>query len=770
MNQEQMNAVFASLADAIRTAVTEAVQTSRPQSVTSDDINATRPPRFAISEYKIADGSTVRDYFDRFDWSLKLSKIAQEDYHNYARVHMGAELNTALKILISPKKPEEMKYEEIKTTLINHFDGRRNIYAESFRFRQIRQDVGESLANFSLRLKQAAASCEYGAFLDRMLIEQMIFGVESRNICDEIIAKQPKSFAEAYECATARELTQVSATVVNTGENITTEPTCKLGFIPVKTKNGVKQKANKTAEERCYGCGGRHVRKDCKFKNAKCFTCGKPGHISKMCKSSTKQIDESVSSDESEEAHTYQVATVKTKGPFDRKMITMKIDVQKVDMELDTETPVGTELSAAAGEKVASVSVRKPILSEHQQQRLQLILAKHEDIFSDVAVNKLGLQATAYDFDEFDSVMIRQINQLPVTAQRIAQETRKDPHLGKIVKLLESGQCLSKAGYKSPEINYKLSSGCLTFEHRIVIPPRFRGDLMKDLHGAHLGMVKMKGIARSFIYWPGIDKDIEGTARECERCAKYANVPKKCTDHHWEYPKAPWERVHIDYAGPFEGMMLLIISDAFSKWLEVKVTKSMNAAATITLLDEVFATYGVPSILVSDNGTNFSSAEFKNFIQRIGVKYHKFTAPYHPATNGQAERSVQTVKNALKAMCTTKMTLKENLNEFLRQYRNAPHSTTGQSPAQLFLGRQLRTRLDLVRPEETNSKVTAKQYLKNSCKYRELERNQIVYFLSGNPRINKWLKGKVTKRLGDVHYEILFQGKYYRRHCEHFEL
>ncbi|XP_058985045.1 uncharacterized protein LOC131805640 [Musca domestica] len=235
-----------------------------------------------------------------------------------------------LKFLISPKRPEEMKYEEIK--LINHFEGRRNIYAESFRFRQIRKDVGESLANFSLRLKQPAASCDYGAFLDGMLTEQMIFGVEFCNICDEIVTKQPKSFAVAYECATAKELTQVSTGVVNTGENITTEPTCKLGFIPVKTKNGVKQKSHKTTEVRCYGCGGRHVLKDCKFKNAKCFSCSKVGHISKVCKSKTKQIEESLLSDEDEEAHTSLIATVRTKGPFDRKMVTMKKDGQKLDI------------------------------------------------------------------------------------------------------------------------------------------------------------------------------------------------------------------------------------------------------------------------------------------------------------------------------------------------------------------------------------------------------------------------------------------------------
>lgn len=212
--------------------------------------------------------------------------------------------------------------------------------------------------------------------------------------------------------------------------------------------------------------------------------------------------------------------------------------------------------------------------------------------------------------------------------------------------------------------------------------------------------------------------------------------------------------------------MILIITDAYSKWLDVKVTKSITAAATIGILDEVFATYGVPLMVVSDNGTNFTSSEFNKFLTNVGVKYHKYTAPYHPSTNGQAERNVQTVKNALKAMCTTKGTLNENLNEFLRQYRNAPHYTTGQSPAQLFLDRQLRTRLDLVRPEEMNTKVHSGQYLKSNGTFRHLVDNQMVYFLSGNPRICKWLKGKVSRRLGDIHYEISFQGKFYKRHID----
>ena len=75
----------------------------------------------------------------------------------------------------------------------------------------------------------------------------------------------------------------------------------------------------------------------------------------------------------------------------------------------------------------------------------------------------------------------------------------------------------------------------------------------------------MKGIARSFVYWPCIDADIERIANSCIECAKYAHAPPKFGKHHWEYLKGPWERIHIDYAGPVVGTMLLIAVDAFSK-------------------------------------------------------------------------------------------------------------------------------------------------------------------------------------------------------------
>ncbi|XP_018396143.1 PREDICTED: uncharacterized protein K02A2.6-like [Cyphomyrmex costatus] len=275
----------------------------------------------------------------------------------------------------------------------------------------------------------------------------------------------------------------------------------------------------------------------------------------------------------------------------------------------------------------------------------------------------------------------------------------------------------------------------------------------------------MKGIARSFVFWPSINADIEQVAKSCT--AKHAHLPPKCKDHHWEYPKGPWERIHIDYAGPVAGAMLLIVVDAYSKWVEVRVTHTTTTTATIAMLDNIFASYGVPTTIVSDNGTQFTAEEFKTFLQSSGVKYHKRIALYHPATNGQTERYVQTVKNALATMGTTPGSLQSNLNQFLQQYRKAPHVTTGQSPAQLFLGRNIRTRIDLVRPDNLHMNNTEKRQATLNLSFREFQSKQTVYFLSSNPRLDKWVKGRIVSRLGDLHYEIDYEGRRFKRHVDH---
>ena len=76
--------------------------------------------------------------------------------------------------------------------------------------------------------------------------------------------------------------------------------------------------------------------------------------------------------------------------------------------------------------------------------------------------------------------------------------------------------------------------------------------------------------------------------------------------HPWEWPDRPWARLHIDYAGPVNGKMILVIVDSHSKWIEAHVVKSATYQATVEKLQLVFSTHGLPEVIVSDNGTSCS--------------------------------------------------------------------------------------------------------------------------------------------------------------------
>ncbi|XP_065076073.1 uncharacterized protein K02A2.6-like [Ochlerotatus camptorhynchus] len=158
---------------------------------------------------------------------------------------------------------------------------------------------------------------------------------------------------------------------------------------------------------------------------------------------------------------------------------------------------------------------------------------------------------------------------------------------------------------------------------------------------------RMKAIARSFVYWPSIDSDIAAHVKACRHCAVAAKSPPKAPPLSWPKSTYPWQRVHIDYTGPIEGEYFLLSVDSYSKWVEIVRTKSITATATIGILRSLFVRLGMPETLVSDNGTQFTSAEFAQFYLENGIN-HVTTAPFHPQSNGQAERFVDTFKRAVK--------------------------------------------------------------------------------------------------------------------------
>ena len=290
------------------------------------------------------------------------------------------------------------------------------------------------------------------------------------------------------------------------------------------------------------------------------------------------------------------------------------------------------------------------------------------------------------------------LESLPVTAAQIRKWTTRDPTLSKVCVMLSSGWEKTDqpdlAPYQQRRTELSLHDGCILWGSRVVVPPR-REKVLDELHEGHPGISRMKSLARSFVWWPGLDKSLELKVKTCNACQRSQNLPAVAPIQPWEWPERPWSRLHIDYAGPLLGHMFLVVVDAHSKWMEVKMVKTATTSTTLTALRSIFATHGIPELLVSDNGPVFTSAEFKNFTQQNGIR-HTTSAPYHPATNGLAERAVQTFKSFIKK--TPDGNLQDRLSQFLSRNRLTPHTTTGISPAELLLGRRPRSVLDLVRP------------------------------------------------------------------------
>lgn len=364
-----------------------------------------------------------------------------------------------------------------------------------------------------------------------------------------------------------------------------------------------------------------------------------------------------------------------------------------------------------------------------------------------------------------------QFENLPVTCDTVRKETQRDPVLSQVLDIVLQGTRdfppeNDFKTYRNRSKELTAHQNCLLWGNRVVIPATLRSEILTELHKSHPGIVRTKSLARSYVWWPTLDSDIEEMCQHCVDCQQYLPKPEAAPVHPWEWTGSPWERVHVDFAGPFKGQMYFILVDSHSKWPEVVRMSSTTATATINVLRDIFAHLGLPKTLVSDNGPQFVADEFKTFLRQNGVK-HVTSSPYHPRTNGLAERFVRSFKAAMKKH--SKITSKE-IDIFLMTYRVTPHATTGETPAKLLMGRNLRTRLDLLKPD-TSNKVRQKQDKMKLSKHTGSNVRQFTVGQSVMVRDYRgsvpWILATVTSCLGPLTYEVKTKEEgVWRRHVD----
>ena len=368
---------------------------------------------------------------------------------------------------------------------------------------------------------------------------------------------------------------------------------------------------------------------------------------------------------------------------------------------------------------------------------------------------------------------ISQMEALPVNMRQLRAATFADKRLSKVIRYTKGAWPSQVPADLRPYLHRRneltVEEGCLLWGFRVVIPQKLRQRLLQELHKDHPGVSRMKSVARSYFWWPGLDKDIENLAKSCSACQAVKRAPPTVPLQPWVWPSRPWQRVHLDYAGPFQGKMFLIAVDAFSKWPEVKVMTSTTVSATLDALREWFCTHGIPEQLVTDNGSQFTADAFKEFTQLNGIRHIK-SAPYHPASNGLAERFIQSLKQSLKATLNDGRSLIQRIASYLLMYRTTAHATTGVPPCQLLMSRELRTRLSLLQPDREKA-VADKQAVQKSSHDR---RAHLREWIAGDRAMARnlrpgpdWVPCTIVEVLGPVTYLVETEdGKRWKRHAD----
>ncbi|XP_063839146.1 uncharacterized protein K02A2.6-like [Ostrinia nubilalis] len=427
-----------------------------------------------------------------------------------------------------------------------------------------------------------------------------------------------------------------------------------------------------------------------------------------------------------------------------------------------------------------------PVTAASRLQRYAVKLAAYDfsiefvksekNCFAD-ALSRLPLELTKKQLrgeDEEGRYLHYAQDSFPISFNDIKTETAKDVLLSKIYGFVMYGwpnryayNEIEKIYFNKKDYLY-IDQGCLVWGYRIVVPKSLRNCIMKEIHDGHPGIVKMKQIARNYVWWENIDRDLEEVARECLPCRELRPAPPAAPLHSWPWPAEPWARLHVDFLGPFNNNYYLIIIDAHSKWIEVEKVNTTSANAVCDSLRRHFSRFGLPKRIVSDNGPPFSSAAFAEYLNCNGIK-HTLVPPYHPSSNGAAENAVRTIKRVLKKAELEREDTNRALSRFLFMYRNTEQSTTGREPAVALMGRRLRGRLDLLRPDAAE-RVRARQLVeeaRDEAPLRVAKQNEPILIRNYSKSGNKWEEGVVHERIGPVSYNVTTKnGHTHKRHID----
>ena len=343
------------------------------------------------------------------------------------------------------------------------------------------------------------------------------------------------------------------------------------------------------------------------------------------------------------------------------------------------------------------------------------------DTLSRSPVARAGPNSVAFE-KEIESFVEAVVTTLPASSKRL--QVYRDAQTNDPVCSTLKKYCLEEWPAKSkfpPElrpywnIKSELSVGdnLLLRSCRIVVPKPLQKKTIDKIHLGHLGMQKCQLRANAAVWWPGMSKQISKAVKSCPECVKNPPSPSQPLISS-SLPQYPWQKVASDLFH-FKGKTYLLCVDYFSRYPEVVKLNNTTSKAVINTLKHIFAHHGIPEILYSDNGPQYSSVDMKEFASAYGFE-HITSSPHYPRSNGLAERTVKTIKSLMKKST--------DLNLLLLSYRSAPLHWCNLSPSELSMGRRVRTTVPQVSDQLTPQWNFLSEFRKQDNKFKKEQEGQ----------------------------------------------
>ena len=201
-----------------------------------------------------------------------------------------------------------------------------------------------------------------------------------------------------------------------------------------------------------------------------------------------------------------------------------------------------------------------------------------------------------------------------------------DPELLEVLKVLGGTQSLVGNTWKHFKDELSFAQGLLWRGRRIYVPEKLRKKALPLAHEAHQGIVRCKQRLRQRLFWPGMDSDVEDFCRNCETCVRLQPLRRDTPNTATPLPDHCWEKCARDLVGPFPGeIYIMTVVDYRSKWPEAIVLKRITSKSIITVLTDIFARFGNPKVLITDNGRQFIAEEFQDFMKANGIQHRRIT-------------------------------------------------------------------------------------------------------------------------------------------------